>query len=151
MKNKKKDIKLYNVLFPFWMLLLFPPIWLIVLPGNFVIDSLVLIISMFLLKISDKKHYYKRHILKIYGFGMLSDIVGSAYMLLLMLVFQVGRMGDEPYLTIPALIISAVLIFMLNYFVTFKNTDKALRLKLSVIFAIVTAPYTFLIPSSWLY
>ena len=82
---------------------------------------------------------------------MLSDIVGSAYMLLLMLVFQVGRMGDEPYLTIPALIISAVLIFMLNYFVTFKNTDKALRLKLSVIFAIVTAPYTFLIPSSWLY
>lgn len=151
MKNKKKDIKLYNVLFPFWMLLLFPPIWLIVLPGNFVIDSLVLIISMFLLKISDKKHYYKRHILKIYGFGMLSDIVGSAYMLLLMLVFQVGRMGDEPYLTIPALIISAVLIFVLNYFVTFKNTDKALRLKLSVIFAIVTAPYTFLIPSSWLY
>ena len=151
MKNKKKDIKLYNVLFPFCMLLLFPPIWLIVLPGNFVIDSLVLIISMFLLKISDKKHYYKRHILKIYGFGMLSDIVGSAYMLLLMLVFQVGRMGDEPYLTIPALIISAVLIFVLNYFVTFKNTDKALRLKLSVIFAIVTAPYTFLIPSSWLY
>lgn len=151
MNNKKNDIKLYNVLFPFWMLLLFPQLWLIVLPGNFIIDSLVLIISMFLLKISDKKHYYKRHILKIYGFGMLSDIVGSAYMLLLMLVFQVGRMGDEPYLTIPALIISAVLIFVLNYFVTFKNTDKALRLKLSVIFAIVTAPYTFLIPSSWLY
>ena len=151
MKNKKKDIKLYNVLFPFWMLLLFPQTWLIVLPGNFVIDSLVLIISMFLLKIPDKKQYYKRHILKIYGFGMLSDIVGSAYMLLLVIVFQVGRMGDEPYLTIPALIISAVLIFVLNYFVTFKNTDKALRLKLSVIFAIVTAPYTFLVPSSWLY
>ena len=151
MKNKKKDIKLYNVLFPFWMLLLFPQTWLIVLPGNFVIDSLVLIISMFLLKIPDKKQYYKRHILKIYGFGMLSDIVGSAYMLLLVIVFQVGKMGDEPYLTIPALIISAVLIFVLNYFVTFKNTDKALRLKLSVIFAIVTAPYTFLVPSSWLY
>ena len=151
MKNKKKDIKLYNVLFPFWMLLLFPQTWLIVLPGNFVIDSLVLIISMFLLKIPDKKQYYKRHILKIYGFGMLSDIVGSAYMLLLVIVFQVGKMGDEPYLTIPALIISAVLIFVLNYFVTFKNTDKALRLKLSVIFAIVTVPYTFLVPSSWLY
>jgi len=151
MKNKKKDIKLYNVLFPFWMLLLFPQTWLIVLPGNFVIDSLVLIISMFLLKIPDKKQYYKRHILKIYGFGMLSDIVGSAYMLVLVIVFQVGRMGDEPYLTVPALIISAVLIFVLNYFVTFKNTDKALRLKLSVIFAIATAPYTFLVPSNWLY
>ena len=151
MINKKNDIKLYNVLFPFWMLLLLPQVWLIVLPGNFIIDSLVLIISMILLKIPDKKQYYKRHIFKIYGFGMLSDIIGSAYMLLLMMVFRVGRMGDEPYLTIPALIISAALIFIFNYFVTFKNTDKALRLKLSVILAIVTAPYTFLVPSSWLY
>jgi len=60
-------------------------------------------------------------------------------------------MGDELYLTLPALFISAVLIFVLNYFVTFKKTDKALRLNLSLIFAIVTAPYTFLVPSSWLY
>ena len=82
---------------------------------------------------------------------MLSDIIGAAYMFLLMLVFGVGSMGDELYLTIPALIISAVLIFVLNYFVTFKKTDKALRLNLSLIFAVVTAPYTFLVPSSWLY
>ena len=82
---------------------------------------------------------------------MLSDIIGSAYMLLAMTVFEVGRMGDELYLTIPALIISAVLIFIFNYFITFKKTDKALRVKLSVIFAVVTAPYTFLVPSSWLY
>ena len=80
MNNKKNDTKLYNVLFPFWMLLLFPQVWLIVLPGNFIIDSLVLIMSMLVLKISEKKQFYKRHILKIYGFGMLSDIIGSAYM-----------------------------------------------------------------------
>ena len=43
-----------SVLF-FWMILLFPQIWLIVLPGNFIIDSIVLIISMILLKIADKK------------------------------------------------------------------------------------------------
>jgi len=151
MNNKKNDTKLYNVLFPFWMLLLFPQVWLIVLPGNFIIDSLVLIMSMLVLKISEKKQFYKRHILKIYGFGMLSDIIGSAYMFLLMWAFEVGSMGDELYLTLPALFISAVLIFVLNYYVTFKKTDKALRLKLSLIFAIVTAPYTFLVPSSWLY
>ena len=82
---------------------------------------------------------------------MLSDIIGAAYMFLLMWAFEVGSMGDELYLTIPALIISAVLIFVLNYFVTFRKSDKALRLKLALTFAIVTAPYTFLIPSSWLY
>ena len=151
MNNKKNDVKLYNVLFPFWMILLFPQIWLIVLPGNFIIDSIVLIISMTLLKIADKKQWYKRHIIKIYLFGMLSDIIGAGYMLLLMTVFDVGRMGDELYLTAPALVISSVLIFILNYFITFKKSDELLRLKLSIIFALVTAPYTFLIPSSWLY
>ena len=148
---KNSDIKLYNVLFPFWMLLLFPQMWAIVLPGNFIIDSLVLIISMFALKMTEKMRFYKRHIFQIWGFGMLSDIIGAAYMFLLMWAFEVGSMGDELYLTIPALIISAALIFVLNYFVTFRKSDKVLRLKLALTFTIVTAPYTFLIPSSWLY
>lgn len=151
MNDKKNEIKLYNVLFPFWMLLMFPPLWLIVLPANFIVDSFVLIISMFILKISDKKQWYKRHILKIYGFGILSDIIGSAYMLFLIIVFGVGRMGDELYLTIPALIISAISIFIFNYFITLKKLDIKTRLTLSLVFAIVTAPYTFLVPSSWLY
>ena len=151
MENKNNDIKLYNVLFPFWMLLLFPQMWAIVLPGNFIIDSLVLIISMFALKMTEKMRFYKRHIFQIWGFGMLSDIIGAAYMFLLMWAFEVGSMGDELYLTIPALIISAALIFVLNYFVTFRKSDKVLRLKLALTFTIVTAPYTFLIPSSWLY
>ena len=151
MNNKKNYVKVYNVLFPVWMLLLFPMAWLIVIPGNFVIDSLVLIISMVVLKVTDKKQWYKRYILKVFGFGMLADVIGSAYMLLMLMVFEVGRMGDEPYLTIPALVISSVMIYVFNYFVTFKKIEKSLRFKLSLIFAIVTAPYTFLIPSSWIY
>ena len=147
----KKDVKLYNVLFPFWMLLLFPQLWLIVLPGNFIIDSLVLAVGMFCLKIQNRKRFYKQSILKIFGFGILSDIIGSAYMLVLMIVFEMGRMGDELYLTIPALLISAVCIFVLNYFVTFKKCDRYVRPRLALLFAIVTAPYTFLVPSSWLY
>lgn len=149
--DAKKEIKLYNVLFPFWMLLLFPQVWLIVLPGNFIIDSLVFLVSMLILKIGDKKQWYKKYILKIYAFGMLSDIIGSAYMLLMLVVFEVGNMGDELYLTIPALIISAVLIFVFNCFITFRKTDPKIRYILSLIFAVATAPYTFLVPSSWLY
>ena len=151
MKNDKSSIRLYNVLFPFWMILLFPQVWLIVLPGNFIIDSAVLLISLAILKIPDKKQWYKKHILKIYAFGMLSDIIGSAFLLLMMIGFEVGQMGDELYLTLPALFISAALIFVFNYFITFKKTDKKLRLKLALIFTIITAPYTFLVPSSWLY
>lgn len=151
MSNKNKDVRLYNALFPFWFILLFPPMWLIVLPGNFIIDSLVLIISMLALRIADKRQCYKKGILKIFGFGLLADAAGSAYMFLMMVAFRIGRMGDEPYLTLPALVISSFLIFKLNYSITFKQLENKIRFKLSLIFAIVTAPYTFLIPSSWLY
>lgn len=147
----RKDIKLYNVLFPFWMLLLFPQLWLIVLPGNFLIDSLVFLISMLILNIANKKQWYKRCILKIYAFGLLADMIGSAYMLIMIIGLNVGRMGDEPYLIVPALIISAALIFVFNYAKTFRGFDKKTRIKLALILAVMTAPYTFLVPSSWLY
>ena len=99
----------------------------------------------------EKKQWYKQHVVKIFLFGMLSDIVGAMYLLFMILVLELGEMCDEPYLTVPALVISAILIFVFNYFITFKNDDKSLRVKFSLIFAIATAPYTFLIPSSWLY
>ena len=147
----KNDIKLYNVLFPFWMLLLVPSLWLIVLPGNFVIDSLVLLAAMAIYKVADRKRWYKQYIVPIFCFGILADLIGSGYLLLMMIGLDVGRMGDEWYLTVPAILIAAAAIFLLNYFVTFRREEKAIRLKMALTFAIVTAPYTFLIPSSWLY
>lgn len=151
MNTGKKNVKFYNVLFPFWMLLMFPVTWWIVLPGNFIIDSVVLLVSLKILNVMDRKQWYKKHILKIYLFGMLSDVIGAAYMFLMMTGFEIGQMGDEPYLTIPALVLSAFLIFIFNYFVTFRKAEGGLGFKLAMIFAVVTAPYTFLIPSSWLY
>lgn len=148
----KRKYKLYNVLFPVWMLMMFPQMWLIVIPGNFIIDSLVLIISMYVLKISEKKQMYKSHIFKIFVFGLFADIIGTAFMLLMVLGFEYGGgMCDDLNLTIPAVLISAVVIFLCDYFVTFRECDKKLRLKLALTYAIATAPYTFLIPSGWIY
>lgn len=146
----KKDIKLYNVLFPLWMLMMFPVTWLFVLPGNFIIDSLVLFLGMYFLKIFDKKDLYKKSIVKIFAIGIFSDIIGSVYMLL-MVILELCTMADEWYVTVPGVVISAVLIFVLNYFITFKNLDKKKRVILSLFFAVITAPYTFLVPSRWLY
>ena len=145
-----KNNKLYNVMFPVWMLMLFPVVWLVVIPGNFIIDSIVFIISMYCLKLENKKQLYKKNILKIFGFGFLSDIIGSL-ILLAMVYLEFGVMGDEWYLTVPTLFIASGLIFVFNYFITFRKLDFKTRLMLSLIMAIVTAPYTFLIPSSWIY
>ncbi len=146
----KKDIKIYNVLFPLWMLLMFPVTWLVVLPGNFIIDSLVLIVSMCFFGIDEKKSFYKKSILKIFAIGIFSDVIGSLYMLL-MVVLEIYDVVNEWYITLPGLLISAVLIFVLNYHITFKKCQQKQRLCLSLIFAIITAPYTFLVPTRWLY
>lgn len=148
--NNKKDVKLYNVLFPFWFLMLIPSTWIIVLPGNFLIDSLVLIISMCCMHVENKKYFYKKHIWKIFAFGLLADLIGSG-LLFLSLVLEWSTMGDELHITFPAMLISAACIYLFNYFITFKKDDKRIRFKMALTFAIATAPYTFLIPSSLLY
>ena len=76
--------------------------------------------------------------------------MGSAFMLF-MTMAGFGRMGDELYLTIPALVISAVWIFALNYYISFRECELRKRIILSITYALITAPYTFLVPSPWLY
>ena len=147
----KKHIKLYNVLFPLWVLIWFPQTWIVVLPGNFAIDSLVLLFAMLALKMTEKWKFYKKHILPIFGFGMLADLIGSAYMLLFLLITRIDVAMDHPIITVPAIVLSGAMIFVFNYFVTFKKQDKRIRFKLALTYAIATAPYTFLIPFSWLW
>ena len=149
MKNKK-DVRLYNVLFPFWMIMLIPTTWFIVIPGNFLIDSLVLLIAMKLMHVESKKQFYWKHIWKIFVFGIISDLIGSA-LLFFSVVLEFATMGDELYITIPAMIISSICIYLFNRYITFKKDEPHIRCKMALTFAIVTAPYTFLIPSSWLY
>lgn len=148
---KKKDVRLYNVLFPMWMLVTLPVIWYIIIPGNFIIDSLVLIIAMKVLKMEDGKGFYKKHILPVFGLGFLADILASIPMWLGMYLEFGGAYGDSLVLTLPGVLLAAVLIFVFDYFVSFRKCEKPLRKKLALIFAVATAPYTFLIPSSLLY
>ncbi len=150
MNEQKKEFKLYNVIFPFWMLMLFPWMWLAIFPANFLIDSAVLLVSLWILKLENKKQFYKKHIFKIFAFGMLADIIGALIMFV-ELFTEIFDHGDELFLTVPALFLAAALIFVFDYFISFRKCEKSVRLKLSLIFAIVTAPYTYLIPTSWMY
>lgn len=150
MNGQKKEFKLYNVIFPFWMLMLFPWMWLAIFPANFLIDSAVLLVSLWMLKLENKKQFYKKHILKIFAFGMLADIIGALIMFA-ELFTEIFDHGDELFLTVPALVLAAALIFVFDYCISFRKCEKSVRLKLSLIFAIVTAPYTYLIPTSWMY
>lgn len=142
----KKDVTLYNALFPFWMILLLHPVaWLFVLPGNFIIDSVVLLVATAILKIDGRKKFFWKNVWKVFLFGLLSDCIGAGSILLLSGIFKSYGTLDDLYLTVPAVIIAAACIFVFNYFITFKSCDKSKKFKLALTFATVTAPYTFLV------
>jgi hypothetical protein len=167
-----KPVKLYNVIFPIWFLLFFPPVILITLAGNFIIDSLVIFACYYIFKLADtitsNKTFYKESIWNVWIFGFLSDLIGGA------ILFITGILGDSigiPYeissainfdpfshptavaIIVIAMIVSAVFIFLFNYKVTFRKllTDRQQRLKVALTIAIVTMPWTFLLPTKWFY
>ncbi|MBR5322828.1 MAG: hypothetical protein IKU48_04725 [Clostridia bacterium] len=166
-RENKREVKLYNVMFPIWLLFIFPITWLFVIPANFIIDSLVLLLGMYVLRIKEKVELYKKTILWIFIFGFVADILGGILLLITQFVELDGFFYE--YLTAPiaqnpfdnvyslaytcfAVVVSAVLIYVFNRFVSFRKVySKKIKRILSLLLAIITAPYLFLVPTSSLY
>ena len=168
----KKGIKLYNVIFPIWFLIFFPPVIFITLIGNFIIDSLVTILCFAVFKLTslklDLKTFYKSNVLKVWIFGFLSDIIGAA-LLFVVSIYGNGMGLPDKYLAginfdpfgnpqaliiiIFAMLVSAAFILFFNYRFTFVRQieDKKLRFKVALTIALITMPWTFLLPTKWFY
>ncbi len=160
--------RLYNVIFPVWLIFILPPIILLVIPSNFIIDSLVLLIGFKALKIANSLPIYKKTILKVWGWGFLVDILGS----MLLLATQFLDFSDfwyEEFLkpiawnpfskplaliyTLAVVAICGFLIYLGNYRLVFRKADleQAQKKRLSILLAVLTAPYLFLLPTSLFY
>lgn len=156
----KRQLRLYNVLFPIWMLFLWPGVWLILLPGNFLIDSLVLLLAMTALGYAGRKAVWKSAILKVWGVGFAADLVGAGITLGLMLLldrlvpqWNTFLFPGGQLLVLPGIVIAGVLIYLLNRRFSFRRTALTAEQihRLSLALAVFTAPYTMLIPSEWIY
>lgn len=167
-----KQEKLYNVIFPVWFLLFFPPIIFLTLAGNFIIDSLVVLVCFFAFKLADSYDnlatFYKKTILKVWIFGFLADILGAAILFIIGFWGEFWGMSNElisavnydlfsnrwaVVIVIFSMLVSAISIFLFNYRITFKNQIlvKKIRFKLALTIAIITMPWTFLLPTKWFY
>ncbi|MFA6807953.1 MAG: hypothetical protein WCR27_03050 [Eubacteriales bacterium] len=166
------ELKLFNVIFPIWLLLFFPPVIFITLVGNFIIDSLVILACYFMYKLANRqsidwKTFYKQSILKVWLFGFLADIIGGLILFIIGIMDSLGlnyeivyAINYDPFsqlgailIIILAMLVSGLLIFLFNYKITFKNQiiDKKLRFNIAVTIAIITIPWTFLIPTKLIY
>lgn len=170
----KRDEKLYNVLFPLWFLLLVPISWLIVIPANFVIDLLALLLAMKLLRMPDIGKNLKSAVLKSWLAGFAADLVGGGAMFLSVLAgeFLPGPVRSwvyhniteavmvNPFSSVGGFLWTAVcvalaggIIYLLNLKFCLKKTTLSLaqKRKLALAMALVTAPYLFFLPTTLLY
>ena len=171
---KKKSIKLYNVIFPIWLLCLIPMTWLVVLPANFLIDLLVVVLTMKYLKVKEIKLNAKSVILKVWIFGFISDFIGTASMFIANVIdfnyeTPLGKwwynnftnaVSYNPFESIYAIlwvttcvIITSFFIYLFNYkFCLKKSTlDSEQKKKVALSLAIFTAPYLFYLPTAWFF
>lgn len=94
MKNMKKQTRLYNVLFPIWLLWLFPQVLAIVLPGNLLIDCAALLLTLLALKHTQKGAVVKKLWWKFWLLGFAADLVGTAWMFLGWLLMEAPAVGQ---------------------------------------------------------
>lgn len=78
----KKEIKLYNVCFPIWLITLYPSIWGITLLMNCLLGSLLLILGYKLLKIKEVKAVYHETALKVLSILCLADLMSLGFVLM---------------------------------------------------------------------
>ncbi|SCJ60058.1 Uncharacterised protein [uncultured Clostridium sp.] len=166
----KREVRLNNVIFPIWMMWIFPPLALLALVGNFVIDSVVILVSFAVFKVMKSTglsigQLYKKSILKVWVFGFLADIIGAVMLFVIMLACEnnnelVSAICYNPFnniigflIVVAAVLLAVVLIWIFNYYIVFNKLiqDSKVRIKIALTIAIVTMPWTYLIPTQWVY
>lgn len=94
-ESSKREVRLYNLLFPIWVLIFIPSMWLIVLPANFAIDSLVILLTLLYLRrraaaaaedgeTPNNTPIWKdwlRCIIPVWLIGFVCDLIGSGFMI----------------------------------------------------------------------
>ena len=165
-----RQLRLYNLVFPIWLLWIFPLTWLIVLPANFLVDFAVIILTLMIMKVKTPFMHSKTIIFKTWIFGFIADFAGAAFMLLGVMLFPnysndfekwwnhniCNPLSFNPFAnifsflwTFAAVCISSVLIYVFNRKICLKKSelDDKVKKKLSLVLAIITAPFLFLLPT----
>ena len=168
----KKQTRIYNVIFPIWLLILFPQLLVYVLPGNLIIDCAVLWFTLLALKHAQKGAVVKKLWWKFWLLGFAADAVGMVWMLLggALSIAAMDRAGAEggwvvdaaqgmmmnpfrhplPFLwTLAGVAIAGVCIYFFDKRAmrSCKLLDDRQRHIIALVMAIVTAPWLFFIPT----
>ncbi len=166
--RQKQSITLYNILFPIWLLVWIPsPLWLLLIPLNFVIDYVVLYKS--LPDSVQRKAFCNTYAWKICAAGFAADFLGSLFLFAAFMITSSHKLdslrpishglGLNPFESFAAFLIVVCSILLAAYCIYRFDLHILKRVGLSeeqgrksaLWLAVATAPFLFLLPSEILY
>ena len=159
----KKTVKLYNILFPIWMLVFFPsPLWIALIPANYLIDRFVL--KRTLPKTVNRSAFCKKNSWKICLAGFVSDLIGALFLFLVVLLCDenyelANGITMDPFkdllsflIVALAVTISAIFIFIIDRMILIRcGLSRKQATRSAAFLALLTAPYLYLLPSKLIY
>ena len=168
MKANTGSVKLCNVLFPIWILIFFPQVLAIVIPGNLIVDAAVLLLALAAMHHRAKGAVIRKCWWKVWLLGFAADLIGAAWMVLGWFVTSwvpsldssLGKILYNPFghpaaflWTAAGVAIAGWFIFLLDRRVVRSVPELTSRqsTRLALTFAIVTAPWLFFLPLYSLY
>lgn len=83
-------VRLYNMILPVWLLWILPPVWLIILPANLLIDTAVLFCVLLAQGRRDKRRVMKRMWWRIWWRGFAADAAGVGWLLAALALYEMG-------------------------------------------------------------
>jgi len=163
-RPESKPVKLYNVILPIWLIVCIASwLWLLIIPGNLVIDCLVCFLTLCALKHDQKNAVLQRVWWKLWLLGFAADAVGIVWLMLgwaLTVPFgevwenSVGHILHNPFAhpaaflwTLAAVALAGVCIYFWDRrAMRGAGLDDRQRHVAALAMAIVTAPWLFFIP-----
>ena len=166
----KQPQRFYNLIFPIWIIWLFPPIILFCGVGNFLIDAVAILIGMKCLNIIRPAWKKSLHIiLSAWLCGFAADFVGALYLLAVNILIRklpfdtysvTSAIEYNPFgnpvaflVVLSAMAVAGFCIYHFDRRAAFQDLEAndAQRHKLSLVMAIATAPYLFFLPMTLFY
>lgn len=146
----------YNLIFPLFITIFLPPFVIIPIIGNFLIDSMVYYLS---LRQTDSIPPFKqlmKLVIPAWLLGFVADIVGVAFILLITETLprlDVIRIWNS----LPTVLVVILTIFLVGLLIYFVNRwllsrqgyDPEICHFTALAMGIITAPWFYLIPTSW--